>query len=137
MSHIYFKDTDTLVFDFSDEEIVDYIDLDSETLLELDGNGNPVALTIEFARKRVSEQVRSGAVWDRKPPTVKRFYSADTDTLMLVFRNANVGEELDHVDLDDDTSLELDCDGNPVALTIEFAKKRGVIPEHATERVPA
>ena len=56
---------------------------------------------------------------------------------MFVFRNANVGEELDHVDLDDDTALELDCDGNPVALTIEFAKKRGVIPEHATERVPA
>ena len=75
MSHIYFKDTDTLVFDFSDEEIVDYIDLDSETLLELDGNGNPVALTIEFARKRVSEQVSSGPIWNRE--------ASDREALLL------------------------------------------------------
>ncbi|MDE2892366.1 MAG: hypothetical protein OXN86_07705 [Chloroflexota bacterium] len=68
---------------------------------------------------------------------MKRFYAKDTDTLMFVFRDVSAGEELDHVDLDDDTSLELDCDGYPVGLTIEFAKKRGVLPEHATEQIPA
>ena len=52
MNRIYFKDTDTLLFVFSDERIVDYVDLDYQTLLELDCNGNPVALTIEHAQKR-------------------------------------------------------------------------------------
>ena len=36
----YFKDTDTLVFEFSDERITDIIDLDYQTLLELDCDGN-------------------------------------------------------------------------------------------------
>lgn len=52
MKRFYFKDTDTLVFEFSDERIVDVIDLDYQTLLELDCDGNPVALTIEHARER-------------------------------------------------------------------------------------
>ena len=52
MKRIYFKDTDTLLFVFSDERIVDYVDLDYQTLLELDCDGNPVALTIEHAQKR-------------------------------------------------------------------------------------
>jgi len=47
-----FKDTDTLVFEFSDERITEIIDLDYQTLLELDCDGNPVALTIEHARER-------------------------------------------------------------------------------------
>lgn len=68
---------------------------------------------------------------------MKRIYSKDTDTLMFVFRDVNVGEELDHVDLDDQTSLELDCNGNPVGLTIEFAKGRGVLREHADEPASA
>ena len=52
MKRLYFKDTDTLVFEFSDERITDIIDLDYQTLLELDCDGNPVALTIEHARER-------------------------------------------------------------------------------------
>ena len=52
MKRFYFKDTDTLVFEFSDERITDIIDLDYQTLLELDCDGNPVALTIEHARER-------------------------------------------------------------------------------------
>ena len=140
MNRIYFQDTDTLLFEFGDTYVdgpIDHVDLDYQTSLEFDCEGNLVALTIEHARKRVSEQVGSGPIWVRESPTVKRIYAKDTDTLMFVFRDVQVEEELDHVDLDDDTSLELDCDGNPVALTIEFAKKRGVLPEHATERVPA
>ena len=52
MKRLYFKDTDTLVFEFSDELITDIVDLDYQTLLELDCDGNPVALTIEHARER-------------------------------------------------------------------------------------
>lgn len=52
MKRFYFKDTDTLLFEFSDEPIADYVDLDYQTLLELDCDGNPVALTIEHARER-------------------------------------------------------------------------------------
>ena len=52
MERFYFKDTDTRVFEFSEERIVDIVDLDYQTLLELDCDGNPVALTIEHARKR-------------------------------------------------------------------------------------
>ena len=52
MKRLYFKDTDMLVFEFSDELITDIVDLDYRTLLELDCDGNPVALTIEHARER-------------------------------------------------------------------------------------
>ncbi len=52
MNRIYSKDTDTLLFVFSDERIADVVDLDYQTLLELDCDGNPVALTIEHARER-------------------------------------------------------------------------------------
>ena len=44
MKRFYFKDTDTLLFEFSDKPIADYVDLDYQTLLELDCDGNPVAL---------------------------------------------------------------------------------------------
>ena len=52
MKRLYFKDTDTLVFEFSDELVTEIFDLDYQTLLELDCDGNPVALTIEHARER-------------------------------------------------------------------------------------
>ena len=52
MRRFYFTDTDTLLFEFSDERAVDYVDLDEQTLLELDCNGHPVVLTIEHARER-------------------------------------------------------------------------------------
>ena len=52
MKRLYFKDTDTLVFEFSDERITDIIDLDYQMLLELDCECNPVALTIEHACER-------------------------------------------------------------------------------------
>lgn len=52
MNRFYSKDTDTLVFQFSDERIADIVDLDYQTLLVLDRDGNSVALTIEHARER-------------------------------------------------------------------------------------
>ena len=65
---------------------------------------------------------------------MKRIYSKDTDTLLFVSSDERV---VDHVDLDYQTLLDLDCDGNPVALTIEHARKRKVLSELDVEQVPA
>ena len=65
---------------------------------------------------------------------MNRIYSKDTDTLMFVFSDERI---TDVVDLDYQTLLELDCDGNPVALTIEHARERNVLPELDIEQVPA
>ena len=52
MNATYFKDTDTLYIELSDAHIVDTRDLDENTLVEFDANGELVALTIENARER-------------------------------------------------------------------------------------
>ena len=52
MNATYFKDTDTLYIELSDALIVDTRDLDENTLVEFDANGELVALTIENARER-------------------------------------------------------------------------------------
>ena len=48
----YFKDTDTLYLEFKDSNIVETRDLDENTLLELDDNGDICAITLEHASKR-------------------------------------------------------------------------------------
>jgi uncharacterized protein YuzE len=50
----YFVDTDTLLLIFSDKEIKEAKDIDENTLLELDENGNLVSLTIEHAKSRIN-----------------------------------------------------------------------------------
>ena len=65
---------------------------------------------------------------------MKRFYFKDTDTLVFEFSDERI---TDIVDLDYQTLLELDCDGNPVALTIEHACERNILPERETEQIPA
>ncbi len=65
---------------------------------------------------------------------MNRIYSKDTDTLLFVFSDKRI---TDVIDLDYQTLLELDCDGNPVALTIEHARERKVLPEVEMERLPA
>ncbi|MCY3569268.1 MAG: DUF2283 domain-containing protein [Chloroflexi bacterium] len=65
---------------------------------------------------------------------MNRIYSEDTDTLMFVFSDEPIA---DYVDLDYQTLLELDCDGNPAALTIEHARERKVLPERTAEEVSA
>jgi uncharacterized protein YuzE len=52
----YFPDTDTLYVSFSDGEVVETVDFDDETLLDLDPEGHIVALTLENARARVDLQ---------------------------------------------------------------------------------
>ena len=48
----YFQDTDTLYMAFSDGEITETRELDENTLLDFDGQGNICAMTIEHAKER-------------------------------------------------------------------------------------
>ena len=48
----YFQETDTLCMAFSDGEITETRELDENTLLDFDGQGNICAITIEHAKER-------------------------------------------------------------------------------------
>ena len=61
-------------------------------------------------------------------------YFQDTDTLHIEFRVAEVAETKD---LDENTQLDLDNDGNICALTIEHAKDRADIPHFSFEQIAA
>ena len=59
---------------------------------------------------------------------------AETDTLHIEFREAPVAETRD---LDENTLLDLDADGNVCAVTVEHASTRAGIPQFSYEQVPA
>jgi uncharacterized protein YuzE len=61
-------------------------------------------------------------------------YFADTDTLYIEFRQAAV---LETKDLDENTIMDLDREGNICAITIEHARERTQIPSFSYEQVPA
>ena len=61
-------------------------------------------------------------------------YFQDTDTLYIEFKSAEVAETKD---LDEDTLLDLDRDGNICAITVEHAKKRADIPYFSFEQMAA
>lgn len=48
----YFRDTDTLYIEFRANAIVESRDLDENTLLDVDANGQICALTMEHASER-------------------------------------------------------------------------------------
>jgi uncharacterized protein YuzE len=48
----YFEDTDTLYITLSKGKVVETRDLDENTLVEFDAEGNLVSMTIEHARQR-------------------------------------------------------------------------------------
>jgi uncharacterized protein YuzE len=48
----YFKDTDTLFIEFRDQPVAETRDLDENTLLDVDAEGNICAITVEHASKR-------------------------------------------------------------------------------------
>ncbi len=48
----YFNDTDTLYIELNDTKIQDTRDLDENTLLELDADGNVIGITLEHASTR-------------------------------------------------------------------------------------
>jgi uncharacterized protein YuzE len=59
-------------------------------------------------------------------------YFADTDTLYIEFRSGVVAETRD---LDQDTALDIDAEGNLCAITVEHASKRTGIPEFSYEQI--
>lgn len=65
---------------------------------------------------------------------MKLKYFADTDTLLIEFRDAPVAETRD---LDENTVLDLDAQGNLCAITVEHASQRTGIPEFSYEQIAA
>lgn len=61
-------------------------------------------------------------------------YFEDTDTLLIEFKEGPVAETRD---LDEDTVLDLDENGNICAITVEHASKRAGIPQFSYEQVTA
>jgi uncharacterized protein YuzE len=61
-------------------------------------------------------------------------YFTDTDTLYIEFRARPVAETKD---LDENTVLDVDADGNICAITVEHASTRAGIPEFSYEQVTA
>jgi uncharacterized protein YuzE len=61
-------------------------------------------------------------------------YFAETDTLHIEFRDSPVAETRD---LDENTLLDLDAEGNISGITVEHASERAGIPEFSYEQVTA
>jgi uncharacterized protein YuzE len=61
-------------------------------------------------------------------------YFADTDTLLIEFRDVPVAETRD---LDENTILDLDAQGNIRSITVEHASKRADAPQFSYEQVAA
>jgi uncharacterized protein YuzE len=61
-------------------------------------------------------------------------YFAETDTLLIEFRDAPVSETRD---LDENTILDVDAQGNICAITVEHASKRAGAPDFSYEQVAA
>ena len=52
MKMSYFQDTDTLYIEFKEADAVETKDLDENTLLDLDSDGNIISITVEHASNR-------------------------------------------------------------------------------------
>ncbi len=61
-------------------------------------------------------------------------YFQETDTLYIEFRTVEVAESKD---LDENTLLDLDHEGNICGITIEHASERADIPHFSYEQVAA
>ncbi len=61
-------------------------------------------------------------------------YFADTDTLHIEFRAAQISETRD---LDENTILDVDTLGNICSITMEHASERAGIPEFSYEQIAA
>ena len=61
-------------------------------------------------------------------------YFQGTDTLYIEFRSAEVAETRD---LDENTLLDIDSNGNICAITIEHAQERADIPHFSFEQIAA
>ena len=61
-------------------------------------------------------------------------YFTDTDTLYIEFRPGDIVESRD---VDENTVIDLDADGNICALTMEHAKDRTDVPNFTFEEIAA
>jgi uncharacterized protein YuzE len=61
-------------------------------------------------------------------------YFADTDTMLIEFRDAPVAETRD---LDENTVLDVDAQGNICSITVEHASERADAPHFTYEEVDA
>ena len=61
-------------------------------------------------------------------------YFADTDTLQIEFRDVPVAETRD---LDENTLIDLDAEGNILSITIEHASTRTDAPAFSYEQIAA
>ena len=61
-------------------------------------------------------------------------YFQDTDTLYIEFKSTPVSESRD---LDENTLLDLDSDGNICGITLEHARDRADIPQFSFEQIAA
>jgi uncharacterized protein YuzE len=61
-------------------------------------------------------------------------YFQDTDTLYIEFKATPVAETRD---LDENTLLDVDRDGNICGITVEHASERADIPQFSYEQVAA
>ncbi len=61
-------------------------------------------------------------------------YFADTDTLLIEFRDVPVAETRD---LDENTMLDVDAQGNICSITVEHASKRAGAPHFSYEEIAA
>jgi len=61
-------------------------------------------------------------------------YFQDTDTLYIEFKPTAVSESMD---LDENTLLDLDADGNVCGITVEHARDRADIPQFSFEQIAA
>ena len=61
-------------------------------------------------------------------------YFAGTDTLLIEFRDTSIAETRD---LDENTLLDVDAQGNICAITIEHASQRADIPTFSYEQIAA
>jgi uncharacterized protein YuzE len=61
-------------------------------------------------------------------------YFQDTDTLYIEFRSVEVAETKD---LDENTLLDVDRDGNICGITIEHASERAELPKFSYEQISA
>ena len=59
---------------------------------------------------------------------------AGRDTLYIEFRNAAIAETRD---LDENTLLDVDAEGNICAITVEHASERAEIPAFSYEQIAA
>ena len=61
-------------------------------------------------------------------------YFGDTDALYIVFKETEIDETKD---LDENTLVEFDAQGNLVSMTIEHARERADVANLSFQQVPA